>query len=61
MKHNKLLEVANNKTSRQCDALRQFLEKNKQTKKKSDFVPNRTGSSRANRTTVLTEKNLSKL
>lgn len=61
MKHNKLLEVANNKTERQCDALRQFLEKNKQTKKRSDLGPQRTASSRANRTTVLTEKNLSKL
>ena len=60
MKHNKLLEVANNKTTRQCDALKQFLEKNKQTKRRSDLGPLRTGSSRGNRT-VLTEKNLSKL
>lgn len=59
MKHNKLLEVANNKTQRQCDALRQFLEKNKN-KKSDKLAVNRTGSSRANKT-ALTEKNVSKL
>ena len=30
MKHNKLLEVAHNKTQRQCDAIRTFLRNNKQ-------------------------------
>ena len=29
MKHNKLLEVAHNKTQRQCDAIRTFLKANK--------------------------------
>jgi hypothetical protein len=30
MKHNKLLEVAHNKTKRQCDAIRTFLKANNQ-------------------------------
>lgn len=29
MKHNKLLEVAHNKTQRQCDAIKTFLKANK--------------------------------
>ena len=34
MKHNKLLEVANIKTTRQCNAIAQFLKRNKQFQKK---------------------------
>lgn len=29
MKHNKLLEVAENKTKKQCDSIRTFLQRNK--------------------------------
>ena len=34
MKHNKLLEVANIKTTRQCNAIAQFLKRNKSSQSK---------------------------
>jgi len=56
MKHNKLLDVALNKTSRQSDAIKEFLKKNKLNKKTGSAGYNSVGSTKTLPNNIIAEE-----